>query len=108
MAADRTEQNRDITLAPNTYLYLQNVGKGGLITVHRGPTAVTQTGQDEPVRYDELQQKFVRCRLEEAVCYFKRANEGDYVILENPSDNASFPNSNSQVSQSPSRSAAGS
>lgn len=99
MAVERTEQNRDITLAPNTYLYLQNVGKGGLITVHRGPTAVTQTGQDEPVRYDEVNQTFKRCRLEEAVCQFKRANEGDYVILENPSDDGGFPTGNAQASK---------
>jgi major vault protein len=99
MAVDRVEQNRDITLAPNTYLYLQNVGKGGLITVHRGPTAVTQTGQDEPVRYDEATQTFKRCRLEEAVCQFKRANEGDYVILENPSDDGGFPTGNAQASK---------
>lgn len=94
MAVERTEQNRDLTLAPNTYLYLQNVGKGGLITVHRGPTAVTQTGQDEPVRYDETTLSFKRCRLEEAVCQFKRANEGDYVILENPSEDSGFPTGN--------------
>lgn len=99
MAVERVEQNRDLTLAPNTFLYLQNVGKGGLITVHRGPTAVTQTGQDEPVRYDEVTQTFKRCRLEEAVCQFKRANEGDYVILENPSDDGGFPLGNAQGSK---------
>lgn len=99
MAVERTEQNRDLTLAPNTYLYLQNVGKGGLITVHRGPTAVTQTGQDEPVRYDEKLHTFKRCRLEEAVCQFARADEGDYVILENPADDNGFPTGNAQASK---------
>ena len=99
MAVERTEQNRDITLAPNPFLSLKTVGKGGLTPVHRGPPAVTQTGQDEPVRYDEISQTFKRCRLEEAVCQFKRANEGDYVILENPSDDYGFPTGNAQGSK---------
>ncbi len=99
MAVERTEQNRDLTLAPNSFLYLQNVGKGGLITVHRGPTAVTQTGQDEPVLYDEKTRTFKRCRLEEAVKQFQLAAEGDYVILENPADDNGFPTGNAQASK---------
>lgn len=89
MAVD--PQNRDLTLAPDNYLYLQNEAKGGVISVHRGPTLVNQTGQDKPVRYDSQSHRFHQCSLEQAVQQFPRADEGDYVILENPSVNGNFP-----------------
>ena len=43
-------ENRDFAIAPDSYLYLQNIGSGGVIGVRRGPTVATQTGQDEPVK----------------------------------------------------------
>ena len=75
-------QNRDLTLPPDTYLYLQNEGKGGLLSVHRGATVVNQTGQDQPVRYESQTRRFVPCSLEQAVQQFPRAGEGDYVIID--------------------------
>lgn len=94
------QQNRDITLAPDSYLFLQNVGKGGIITVYRGPAAVTQTGQDQPVRYDPNTRAYKQVMLEQAVCQCPRANEGDYVVLENPEkkDNA-FPTETTQTAR---------
>jgi major vault protein len=90
-------QNRDLTLPPDTYLYLQNEGKGGLLSVHRGPTVVNQTGQDQPVRYEAQNRRFVPCSLEQAVQQFPRAGEGDYVIIENPTDGTGrFPTETSQ------------
>jgi major vault protein len=59
-------QNRDLTLPPDTYLYLQNEAKGGAITVHRGPALVNQTGQDRPVRYDPNKRQYLACSLEQA------------------------------------------
>jgi major vault protein len=94
--ANEREQNRDITLPPDSYLYLVNEGKGGLMTVHRGPTVVNQTGQDQPVRYDPQSRTYRQCKLEDAVMTCPRANEGDYVVLENPADNNKFPEQNSQ------------
>ena len=89
--ASPNEQNRDLTLAPDTYLYLQNEGKGGIITVFKGPAVVNQTGQDQPVRYDAPSRKYHQCSLENAVQQCQRAAEGDYVIVENPTENNSFP-----------------
>lgn len=88
-ATDAT--NRDLTLPPDTYAYLQNETKGS-ITVHRGPTLVNCTGQDKPVRYDPQTRRYQQCGLENAVQQFPRAAEGDYVILENPSEDGTFPN----------------
>ena len=90
MAAD-DKQNRDMTLTPETYLFLQNEAKGGIITVYRGPALVNQTGQDKPVRYDPQQRRYQQCSLEQALQQFPKANEGDYVILENPAEDGGFP-----------------
>lgn len=99
MAPER-DQNRDITLTPDTYLYMQNEGKGGIITVYRGPAVVNQTGQDLPVRYDVNNRSYKSCSLEQAVQYFQRANEGDYVVLENPEVNGRFPTETTQAAGS--------
>jgi len=94
------QQNRDLTLAPDTYLYLQNVGKGGIITVYRGPCVVSQTGQDSPVLYDQGSHKFETvARLEQAVRIAPRANEGDYVVLDCPAEDNGFPTEVSQPSR---------
>lgn len=96
MAAD---QNRDFPIAPDSYLYLQNIGSGGVISVRRGPTVVTQSGQDLPVRYDHNSRTFRPCSIEQAVTVFQRAAEGDYVIVENPSkggDGKQFPGETAQ------------
>lgn len=85
------EQNRDITLPPDTYLYLQNEGKGGIITVYKGPNVVNQTGQDSPVRYDPATRRYHPCTLEAGVQIAPRAAEGDYVIIENPTEDNKFP-----------------
>lgn len=83
--------NRDLTLPPDSFMYMQNVGKGGLISVYRGPTVVNQTGQDQPVRYDAASRRYANCMLEQAVQSCPRANEGDYIVLENPTDDGQFP-----------------
>lgn len=84
-------QNRDLTLPPDTYLFLQNEAKGGVISVYRGPALVNQTGQDKPVRYDAGSRRYQQCGLEQAVQQFPRAAEGDYVVLENPTEDGQFP-----------------
>ncbi len=94
--ANEREQNRDLTLPPDTYLFQQSTGKGGIITVFRGPCVVNQTGQDEPVRFDPEKRTYRSCSLEQAVQPFFRANEGDYVILDGPSETNEFPTQTTQ------------
>ena len=96
MAGERDTQNRDLTLPPDSFMYMQNVGKGGLISVYRGPTVVNQTGQDQPVRYDPASRSYKPCGLEQAVQVCHRANEGDYVVLENPTEDGQFPSGATQ------------
>lgn len=91
MAGER-ELNRDATLPPDTYMYLQNTGKGGVVNVYRGPCVVSQTGQDEPIIYDPANKSYKKVgALEQAVRLSPRANESDYVVLENPAGDATFP-----------------
>ncbi|MDE2438798.1 MAG: hypothetical protein KGN01_05410 [Patescibacteria group bacterium] len=94
MAQDNA--NRDIMLSPGSYLYLMNIGQGGTTMVHIGPTVVNQTPQDQAVKYDSTNNKFVKCTLEEAVQYSPRVKDGDYLILENPAADGSFPTSQKQ------------
>lgn len=98
MAVDSrdSQQSRDTTLPPDTYMFMQNIGKGGLITVFRGPYVVTQSGQDVPVKYDANQNKYLGCTLDQAVQQCPRANEGDYIVLENPCEDGSFPSESTQ------------
>ena len=86
-----SDQNRDLTLPPDTYLYLQNESGNGQIAIHRGPTTVNQTGQDKPVRYDPQTRKYIACGLDQSVQQFPRAGEGEYIVLENPAEDDSFP-----------------
>jgi len=84
------QANRDLTLPPDTYLYLQNETKNGVITVHRGPTNVNQTGQDKPILFNPQNRQYRNVSLDQAVQQFPRAAEGDYVILENPAEDGGF------------------
>lgn len=83
---------KDICLTPETFVFLQNEAKNGMISVFVGPCLVNQTGQDKPVIYDPATRRYRQVStLEAAVQYFCRAEEGDYVILENPAEKETFP-----------------
>ena len=92
-STDRAPQvNRDLTLSPNSYLYLQSETKQGSIVVHRGPSIVNQTGNDVPIKYDPNSGKFSPCDdLTQAVKQCPMAAEGDYVIITNPTEGNAFP-----------------
>jgi major vault protein len=92
-SSERPQQiNRDLTLSPNSYLYLQSEAKQGSIIVHCGPTVVNQTGNDVPIKYDPKSGKFAPCGdLTAAVQQCPVAAEGDYVVIENPTADNTFP-----------------
>ena len=93
------KQQRDLTLAPNSYLYLQSEAKSGAIQIHRGPTVVNQTGQDVPIRFDPKQRRFIPCTLDQAVQQCPLVEEGDYAVIENPAKDGTFPMETSQPSK---------
>lgn len=78
-------ENRDLVLPPGSYAFVQAENNGAIKT-HVGPTVVTLSGQDRPVRYDPTRRTFSRVHQDEAVITHIAAEEGDYVILENPAD----------------------
>lgn len=90
------EKNRDLLLYPDTYVYMANEGKNGIVNVYCGPGVVNQTGQDKPVFYDEEKRSYKQVPLDQATRPFPRAEEGDYVILENPANDGKFPTNNVQ------------
>jgi len=77
-------ENRDLVLAPGSYAYVQAENNGAIKT-HVGPAVVTLSGQDRPVRYDPQNRTYQRVGQDQAVQANIAAEEGDYVILENPS-----------------------
>lgn len=85
-----TGEKRDLVLAPGEYAFLQDETRGH-IKVHVGPTVSTSSAQDRPVTYDPIKKTFNRCDLEQAVQKCPFASEGDYVVLENPSNDGKFP-----------------
>ena len=94
------EQSREILLAPQEYAYMQKEGNG-TVSVHVGPGAIAATQQDVPIVYDAKQRRYRKSSLDQAVQQFPRAAEGEYVVLENPADDTTFPspNSNSNAKQ---------
>lgn len=94
------EQNREILLAPQQYAYMQKEGNG-TVSVHVGPGAIAATQQDVPIVYDGKQRRYTKRSLDQSVQEFPRAAEGEYVVLENPAEDGSFPspNSNSNAKQ---------
>jgi major vault protein len=90
-------QNRDLLLPPDSYLFMQNEGKNGIISVYLGPGVVNQTGQDKPVVFNQDTKGYKHVGdLSSAVQQFPRAAEGDYVVLENPAADNSFPSNSVQ------------
>ena len=76
--------NRELVVNPGEYAYMQDATKG-LIKTHVGPIVVNQTAQEQPVAFTDGRFQRVQT-LEQAVRRSPRAGEGDYIVLENPSD----------------------
>jgi major vault protein len=78
-----TDRKRELALAPGEYAYVQD-GTNGKIKTHVGPTTLTLTNQDKPVKFNTTTYRFDECVLEQAVQQNIVAPEGHYVVLLNP------------------------
>lgn len=86
-AEDRgRERQGDIVLTPGTYVYSQDESKGGAVKTFVGPTVITPTGQDRPVKFDAETRRYQPATFESAVVQSPFAKKGQYIILENPAD----------------------
>lgn len=76
-------RERDLVLAPNEFAYILDETKGHVV-VYVGPHKTSMANTDRPVNYDAEHRRFRRCNLEEAITTFPFAEEGWYIVLENP------------------------
>ena len=80
---------RDLVLDQSQVAFVLDETKGGIIP-YVGPTKVSLAGTDRPVRF--IKGKFEGCELRDAIQNWPKANEGYYIVLENPADDGSRPN----------------
>lgn len=80
--ADNAREN-DLVLAPREYAYVCDTNTGN-VNVVVGPKKETLTNTDVPMRFDEKENKFVRCTLRDSIRSFPSADEQSYIILRNP------------------------
>jgi len=76
-------RERDLVLAPNEYAFILDETKGHVIA-YVGPFKTSLANTDRPVIFEEATRRFKRCSLEEAIVQFPFAEEGWYIVLENP------------------------
>lgn len=79
----REERDRDLVLNPRQYAYILDLTKGP-VNVYVGPHKTSLANTDRPVRFSPTSRRFEECRLEDAIQEFVAADEGGYVVLENP------------------------
>ena len=86
------QQQRDIVLSPNEYVFVQN-NTNGSIKTYTGPTTITISAQDSLVVFDEKNKKFKTVQnLTEAKSLFVLPPENWYAIVKNPTKDSSHPN----------------
>lgn len=100
MASEREgkeSRDRDLVLDPTQYAYILDETKGH-ISVYVGPTKTSLANTDRPVKYSK-QKGFEECGLEEATKRYPTADEGFYLVLENPaeSDKELYPRAGSSA-----------
>lgn len=76
-------RERDLVLTPNEFALFQDETKGHVIA-YVGPHKTSLANTDRPVAFDESTRRYRRCSLEEAIRPCPYAEEGWYVVLENP------------------------
>ena len=86
-------RERDLVLAPNEFAFILDNSKG-TVSVYSGPCKTSISDTDVPVRFDNVTKRFVNSRnLEEAKQKDFVAPEGWYVVLKNPAQNGTKPES---------------
>lgn len=82
-AAGRAEMD-EVILAPGNYVYLQDTGRGQIITFV-GPVQVAQQGTQQPIAFDPTSNSWIaELPLKNAVRRSIFARESEYVVLANP------------------------
>lgn len=80
---DVMSRDRDLIIPQGQYAFVLDKTKG-IVGVCVGPFKTSLAGTDQPVRYDDDKREFVECELPAAIKKFPLANDGSYLVLENP------------------------
>lgn len=84
-------QQRDIILSPNEFVFVQN-STNGIIRTYTGSMTLTISAQDYLVRFDVKTKQFYSVKNpQEAKQLFVSPPKNWYVVLKNPTINSSFP-----------------
>jgi len=76
-------RERDLVLAPNEFAFILDETKGNVVA-YVGPHKTSLANTDRPVTFEERTRRYRRCTLEESITAFPYAEEGWYIVLENP------------------------
>ena len=84
-------QQRDIVLSPNEFIFVQS-NTNGIIKTYVGPITITISTQDTLVRFDERTKQFVATTsVTEAKQLMILPPENWYAIVKNPAENGTYP-----------------
>lgn len=84
-------QQRDIVLSPNEFIFVQS-NTNGIIKTYVGPITITISTQDTLVRFDERSKQFIATTsVSEAKQLMILPPENWYAILKNPAENGTYP-----------------
>jgi major vault protein len=81
-----TGRSGDLVLPQGTYVLLQD-GASGQVEVVTGPHKVSLADTDKPVVYETESRRFTPTPSERAIRVCPAADEGQYLVLTNPSEN---------------------
>jgi major vault protein len=87
--SDRARE-RDLILAPNEYAFIADETKGN-INAYVGPYKTSLANTDCPVVFNDASKRFEKTGLEGATQRFAVAPVGWYLVLKNPTKDASHP-----------------
>ena len=80
------QQQRDVVLSPNEYVFIQN-NTNGVIKTYSGPQTVTISAQDSLVIFNSTTKEFEQCKnVNDAKQLHVSPPENWYCILKNPAD----------------------
>lgn len=84
-------QQRDIVLSPNEFIFVQN-NTNGIIKTYTGPTTITISTQDSLVYFDRRTKRFIATSdVNKAKQLMILPPENWYAVLKNPTADGTFP-----------------
>lgn len=98
--AEENIRERDMVLAPNEFMYVQDETKGH-VDVFSGPTKQSLSNSDKPVIFDDKVKRFTKVDdYRRATQIAKTAPEGWYIVLKNPAKDGKHPVGQGKLSSS--------